>query len=157
MDDKNTQNIERGLDAIARALLFPFNDKAATDYTPVWTSTGTQPALGNGVISGKVMKFGKYRVVKIEMTLGSTSTIGTGVYRWSLPEAAATGQRFVGSGWALRGGTAFEPWPVSNIDIFATQTSATIGLINAGGGVAAATRPWANGDIFVLEFGYWVD
>jgi hypothetical protein len=56
-------------------------------YVPVWGSNGTQPALGvNGTISGIYSKIGKTIQVRIAMTLGSSSTVGTGArYSWTLP------------------------------------------------------------------------
>lgn len=56
-------------------------------YTPVWSSTGTQPNIGNGTIVGRYFRTGKKIDVEIKMILGSTSTAGTGTYYWSLPAA----------------------------------------------------------------------
>lgn len=64
--------------------------KAWTAYTPAWTSTGTQPALGNGTIAGKFFTIGSMVMFEIVVTMGSTTTFGTGVYLFSLPAAAVT-------------------------------------------------------------------
>lgn len=59
---------------------------ASQTYTPTWSSTGTAPAIGNGTITGTYSLLADgLVVVHINMTLGSTSTVGTGNYRWSLP------------------------------------------------------------------------
>jgi hypothetical protein len=55
------------------------------DYTPAWTSTGTQPALGNGTLTGRFAQVGKTVFVILRWVLGSTSTQGTGTWAWSLP------------------------------------------------------------------------
>jgi hypothetical protein len=58
-----------------------------TAYTPTWTSTGTAPALGNGTLTGRYMQVGKSIVGRLTLTLGSTSTVGTGTYIFSHPVA----------------------------------------------------------------------
>lgn len=61
---------------------------AWTSYTPAWTSNGTAPAIGNGSLTGAYSQVGKTIHFRLDWTVGSTSTMGTGVYRWSLPVAA---------------------------------------------------------------------
>lgn len=65
--------------------------EAWTAYTPVWGSSGTAPALGNGTITGRYIKVGKLVFYKISLVLGTTSTVGTGTYTWTLPPFAASG------------------------------------------------------------------
>lgn len=57
-------------------------------YTPAWTSNGTAPALGNGTSVGAFRQEGKTVFFRIDLTFGSTSTFGTGAYRFSLPVSA---------------------------------------------------------------------
>jgi hypothetical protein len=54
-------------------------------FTPIWTSSGTAPVLGNGTLTGRWRQVGDSAQVEIVLTLGSTSTIGTGLYTLSLP------------------------------------------------------------------------
>ena len=54
-------------------------------YTPTWTSTGTQPAIGNGSINGKYRRSGSNIELQVKITPGSTSTYGTGNYLISIP------------------------------------------------------------------------
>lgn len=63
---------------------------AWTSYTPVWSSSGTAPAIGNGTLVGRYMKIGRNILCEIHQTNGSTTTYGTGNYNWSLPVAAAS-------------------------------------------------------------------
>lgn len=63
---------------------------AWTAYTPSWTSTGTQPSLGNGSISGWYKSVGKLCTAIFEVTFGTTTTFGSGTYGWSLPFTAAS-------------------------------------------------------------------
>ena len=55
-----------------------------------WTSTGTAPSLGNGTWTGKYMQAGKLVIFRIVLTMGSTTTFGTGTYSLALPVAAAS-------------------------------------------------------------------
>lgn len=63
---------------------------AWNSYTPVWTTLTTSPSLGNGTLTGQYMKIGRTCIVVIVFTVGSTSTPGTGSWRFSLPFPAAT-------------------------------------------------------------------
>lgn len=62
----------------------------AISYTPTWTSTGTQPAIGNGSLSGIYVRIGSWISFRITMSFGSTTTFGTGNYRFGLPVATNT-------------------------------------------------------------------
>lgn len=68
-------------------------DTAATDWTtfvPTWGSSGTAPAIVNGTITGRYMQRGNDVKALIKMTVGSSSTVGTGNYNWTLPVTAST-------------------------------------------------------------------
>ena len=117
---------------------------AWTTYVPAWTSTGTAPAIGNGTITGASMTHGKTTFVRGQITMGSTTTFGTGTYSVSVPTAATAGSQaqtvgvtfYLDSGTAQRGGMC----------IFGTST--TMQLITAAGGDVTNTVPhtWANTD-----------
>lgn len=62
-----------------------------TDYTPVLTSGGTAPVLGNGSLIGEYARNGSVMTVTINFMLGSTTTLGTGALSFSLPYARFTG------------------------------------------------------------------
>lgn len=55
------------------------------DFVPVWSSSGTQPVLGNGTITGRYVQIGKTVHCRITLVMGSTTTFGTGAYRFSIP------------------------------------------------------------------------
>lgn len=63
---------------------------AWTSYTPTWTVlSGTDPSIGNGTLTGRF----KQRVDKsvtgtITLSAGTTTTLGSGTYLFSLPVAA---------------------------------------------------------------------
>jgi hypothetical protein len=54
-------------------------------FTPEWTTLGTQPVLGNGTLVGQYTRIGKSVNVKIKLTIGSTTTLGTGGWGFGLP------------------------------------------------------------------------
>jgi len=60
-----------------------------TTYTPTWTAATTNPSLGNGSITGRYMKVGRTVTVSIMLTIGSTTTLGTGAYLIGVPVPAA--------------------------------------------------------------------
>jgi len=59
-------------------------------YTPVWTSSGTAPALGNGSASGGFVRVGNFVQFNLQIVFGSTTTFGTGEYYFGLPVAMAS-------------------------------------------------------------------
>ena len=81
--------ITAGQRVLAADLAALTQQAAWTSYTPVWTSSGTAPAKGNGTLVGYYAKVGRLVTVKIEFNSGSTTTFGTGFYTWTLPLPAA--------------------------------------------------------------------
>lgn len=61
---------------------------AWTAYTPSWTGSGTNPAIGNGTLAGRYARIGRMVFFTVDITAGSTTTFGTGFYRVSLPVTA---------------------------------------------------------------------
>lgn len=57
-------------------------------FTPSWTAVTTNPAIGNGTISGRYTEIGTTVHFGFIITMGSTTTFGTGDYRFGLPVAA---------------------------------------------------------------------
>lgn len=56
-------------------------------YTPSWTSSGTNPSIGNGSIVGAYSQAGKLVNFRAQVTIGTTTTFGTGVYFLTTPVA----------------------------------------------------------------------
>lgn len=113
--------------------------QAAWDtYTPAWTSNGSAPSIGNGSISGKYYRVGKTVKAAIEITIGTTTVVGTGFYGFSLPVACARTTYFpVGVGIVADGTTA--QYMMTAIII----TSTAVGLINASGARATYQSPFS--------------
>lgn len=66
-------------------------------YTPTWTASSVNPSLGNGTLVGSYARVGDWFAVTIALTVGSTTTAGTGSYTFSLPFTVVTlsGARWV--------------------------------------------------------------
>jgi len=63
-----------------------FSVKHQGSYTPTWTGQGgTQPALGDGTIEGFYTLNGNECTAYIELTIGSTTSMGSGAFLFSLP------------------------------------------------------------------------
>lgn len=124
-------------------------------YTPSWTATGTAPAIGNGALTGKYFQRGKFVVVSLKMTIGSTTTFGTGAYRWSMPVSAlATGSAALGTGY-MHDASASSLWTC--VAIIATGTTVYAAITATGGGYPVGQLipfTWANTDDFNLTFQY---
>ncbi|PAZ15689.1 hypothetical protein CLM62_12900 [Streptomyces sp. SA15] len=77
---------------------------AWTSYTPVWTASTTNPVLDNGTLIGRYMKIGRTVYFHINLTTGSLTTYGSGVYSFSLPVASANaGATMIGNAHLLAG------------------------------------------------------
>lgn len=54
-------------------------------YVPTWGATGTAPVLNNGTLTGRYITLGKFTQVWGILTMGSTTTFGTGAYVFGFP------------------------------------------------------------------------
>jgi hypothetical protein len=88
----------------------PLTDLQAawTSYTPTWTASTTNPAIGNGTIAGAYTRIGKTVLFRVNITAGSTTTYGSGQYRISLPVTAGSAAVQLLAGDALIGGAAYD-------------------------------------------------
>lgn len=54
-------------------------------YSVSWTGETTNPSLGDGTLNGRYKTHGKTVFFFIELVIGTTTTLGTGAWRFSLP------------------------------------------------------------------------
>lgn len=123
-------------------------------YTPTWTASTTNPALGNGTLTGRYTVLGKTCVGSIYLLMGSTTTYGSGAWALGLPfTAASAGVRYSGTwiiidpGVANYSGTLFIVAWKNTID----------GFIRDGySNFFSATNPytWGSGDYLTVSFTY---
>jgi len=117
-----------------------------SSWTPSWTGT-TNPAIGNGTVTGIYTQVNKLVVAQVSYYFGSTTTYGTGTYGFSAPVTAASHSAWanIGFGRAYDASTSTTYFVVAFWDAFSTST---IRLQSTTGGQLGQTAPvtWANGD-----------
>lgn len=145
-----------GAGAAALADLTP---NAFNTYTPVWTATTTNPVIGNGTLAGTWGRIGRYIYGTLNMTAGSTTTYGSGLWIFSLPVAAAAlpTNTAMGVGYTEDAGVTGFPGTLFLI----TSTTFAMRVHNSAGTYAttAGLQPtvpftYANGDFVRVSFFY---
>jgi len=120
-------------------------------YTPTWTATSSNPSIGNGVIVARYRQMSTTVTYSGRITIGSTTTVGSGAWRISLPIAAVDSGYGAGSGVAYDASTNGNRRPV--VVWFAdTQTL----RIEGDTGDVDGSNPftWASGDQLRWTFEY---
>lgn len=83
---------------------------AWTAYTPTWTASTTNPAIGNGAVGGRYQAIGKTIFCNIHLASGTTTTWGSGAYSFSLPFVGITASVMqVGAGVCKIGPSTYFP------------------------------------------------
>jgi hypothetical protein len=125
-----------------------------TSYSPAWTSSGSAPSLGNGTLTGYYQQIGKLTIFWVVLVMGSTTSFGSGAWRFSLPVTSAlSGTNLIGS--AMLSDSGVENRVGSALSI--TNTTFVVVQDHHTGGGITPTDPWTfkAGD-FVLVLGwYW--
>lgn len=65
---------------------------AWASVTPTLTASSSDPTIGNSTISGWWTRVGKTVTYRARLVIGSTFSVGSGSYRFSLPVAAGSNQ-----------------------------------------------------------------
>jgi len=119
---------------------------AWTSYTPVWSGSTTNPVLGNGSIGGRYLKVGRSVHAQIKLTTGSTTTYGSGTWRWSLPAAAASSQDMIGSVFVGDASAGYSTG-AAYISASNTDVAAYVGAPAAGAALSPTVpQTFASGD-----------
>ena len=121
-----------------------------TSFTPTWSSSGTAVSLGNGTNVGYYSQVGRWVKFSIVLTMGSTTTFGTGYYSWVLP-STPTGPLIatavlIDSGTTIYLGVGVQ---ASGSILLNTHNNA-----NAVGQTVPHT--WASGDSITIQGEYYV-
>jgi len=146
---------------------FPFNVGAvltaaqmnsigeSLSFTPVWTCSGTAPAIGNGSLTGTYWRVQNLIYFRIILTAGSTTTFGTGNFRFNLPIAVDSSLKnmdfYVQS---IDSGTA---WFTNGYGEGASQGSSTFFTLFTSAGVAysaAVPFTWTTNDSVIVVGAY---
>jgi hypothetical protein len=131
---------------------------AWTAFTPTWTAATTNPAIGNGTIVGAYRQIGKAVDFNIVITMGSTTTYGSGAYSLTVP-VAVKAARSLSMGVARDASSGFSyPIALEFIGIGSTTGSARVFPTTAGIAFASlsSTAPFtfAVSDVITLTGTY---
>lgn len=126
-------------------ILLALSDVWST-YTPTWTASGTAPVLGNGTISGRYAQVRKLVFCTGILTMGSTTTFGTGVWSVSLPVTAVTSTTGIYVGASYLHDNSVIANRRTGCQTVATTTTASAYSATGGQIAPAAPFTWAVSD-----------
>ncbi len=128
-------------------------DAVFQSYTPVWSTSGTQPAIVNGLITARYQRtFGNRVEVYILLAAGSSTTFGTGVWEFSTPSAIA----FMGVSSAVIRDFSVNDHTAMVVPFSGTTVAALLhGSPTPNYIDASAPMTWGNLDTLTLNFVYW--
>jgi hypothetical protein len=125
-----------------------------TNYTPVWTAAVTNPVLGNGTLQGVYTRTGKRVDVQIYLAIGSTTTLGSGVWYLTLPFAASTTNAWVGAAHGFVSGTA--NYSLTASTLLDGTSRIVLNANGAGSSVNSATpASWVSGSYIAISLTYY--
>lgn len=128
---------------------------AWTTFTPTWGATTTNPTIGNGTLAGRWLRIGKTARIWYQITIGSTTTFGSGIWVLNTPApmlnvrwGRATGDAFDSSASA-----SFVIYAASQGNTTQVQLQAPAAAANAAVVGVSPTVPmtWATGDVLTIE------
>lgn len=124
-------------------------------YTPSWTATTANPAIGNGTIAGGYWQAGKLVHFRASITMGTTTTYGTGTWQLTLPVTPKSNGRLpaVGTFADISAGSIYDArlyWTSTTTAVFAYLGAS--GLYTAVTSTAPFT--WASTDVVAIEGWY---
>lgn len=148
---QDIQNLAADVDALGGAW---------TAYSPIWSASGTQPVPNNGALTGNHRLIGKLAHVRITLTIGSTTTIGSGVYRFSLPAAAPPKVNSLLTALFADASDGTRLYPCTVRIIAASTTGDNMRIAVAGNAASlGATVPVvpATGDVIMIDGSYEIN
>lgn len=90
-----------------------------TTYTPTWTGSVSNPAIGNGTLVGRYQKVGRKIFFYIKMTAGTTTTFGSGYWIFTLPVTSASATMSNPRGFGVDSSDSNKQYPIT-IDMYST-------------------------------------
>lgn len=123
-----------------------------TAYVPTWTASPTNPSIGNGSLAGSYRLIGKTLHGRIALTIGSTTTAGSGAYIFGLPVAARSADAGILITSVMRDASSGDRFMRLGYKINANS----IALTNEAGTHVSAVGPfaWATGDTLFISYTY---
>ena len=123
-------------------------------YTPTWTGSGSNPAIGDGTITASYQRHGRTVALQINVTMGSTTTFGTGTWAFSLP----TGVPAPGAGNGHGVCRMFDSGTVIRTGVAIIDGTSITAEADSGTGSIGTTVPftWASGDKLSISITYTI-
>ena len=109
-----------------------------TAFTPAWTALTTNPDIGDGTIQAAYTPAGKLINFWVCITMGASTTYGSGAYLIGLPVLQVLTPRWAFSG-LLRDVSAAASYPIIGEQQAASQIKIARLPTTAGGGLIACT------------------
>ncbi|WP_352499819.1 collagen-like protein [Mesorhizobium sp. M0058] len=128
------------------------DDPIEQSFTPVWTGSVTNPVLNNGTMQFFWKRAGRSIRVRGRVTMGSTTTYGSGIWSLGFPSAlpgVSSNGRAVGAAQGLDSGTAYLAGAC-----FVADAGTVINMNHHGGTNlwgALIPQTWAVGDEFSID------
>ena len=129
-------------------------------YTPIWTASTTNPVLGNGSLIGRYCVVGKLCTMSVKLVIGSTTTLGTGNWAFSIPlpmiAGDATAPVYIGTAHCRNLGVMSYVLAVYLEPNISTTKTAYFVQDNTNSINLTPTVPfaWSTGDILTFEITY---
>jgi hypothetical protein len=122
-------------------------------YTPTWTAISSNPSIGNGTISGTFKVIGKTCFVRGRITMGSSTTYGSGAWLIGLPLPAINSYAIQITSSLLNNGNAWYSG-LMNGGRFGNTSYSEIQVQNTSGTAdgISSTYPFTWGDTDELSF-----
>lgn len=118
-----------------------------------WTASGSNPAIGNGTWAGAYLQVNKLVLFRVTITMGSSTTYGTGTWRVALPVTAKSGVR-----WSFQGDGVDTGVNAYTIRGVTDGSAAFCSIYRVGNPEAAVTstvpHTWGNTDILTVQGSY---
>jgi hypothetical protein len=121
-------------------------------YTPTVTGSSSDPTLGNGTVSGRWRRIGDWVDGYVELTMGSTTSGGSGNIRISLPTLAAVGEgdQIAGGVLVQDSGTRF----YAGVPLIASNVQYVEMYVDQAAVTFSSPFTYANGDKYRVSFRY---
>lgn len=129
-----------------------------TAYTPTWTGT-SNPSIGNGTLQGRYWRYGSNIVGTINLSIGSSTSLGSGNYFWQLPTNSA-GLIAVGPAQILTssqrwaGQAIIAPADTNRLGVYMPSAGNNGELIRTSASKASPNGAFASGDQLRISFQY---
>jgi hypothetical protein len=123
--------------------------RRSTSYTATWTAS-VNPAIGDGSIAGAFQRKGENCFFDLKVTMGGTTTYGTGIWLFTLPYTASRDQQVTAIAFDAGG-----PYTVAGRILGGTNTMRVAGV---AGVLVQSTVPftWASGDVLQVSGEYMI-